>query len=84
MQLQPDVALVDVGLPLIDGYEVARRVRAAGGAMRLVALTGYGRDDDVRQAREAGFDLHLLKPAGVEQLQAAIEAEAVVAERPNG
>jgi signal transduction histidine kinase/ActR/RegA family two-component response regulator len=84
LQLQPDVALVDVGLPLIDGYEVARRVRAAGGAMRLVALTGYGRDDDVRQAREAGFDLHLLKPAGVEQLQAAIEAEAVVAERPNG
>jgi signal transduction histidine kinase/ActR/RegA family two-component response regulator len=74
LTLDPEVALVDIGLPVVDGYEVARRVRAGGGTMRLVALTGYGRDDDVRRALEAGFDLHLLKPAGVEQLRAAIDA----------
>jgi signal transduction histidine kinase/ActR/RegA family two-component response regulator len=76
LRLRPDVALVDIGLPVLDGYEVGRRLRAAGGAMRLVALTGYGRDDDIRRAREAGFDLHLLKPAGVEELRAAIDGAA--------
>jgi signal transduction histidine kinase/ActR/RegA family two-component response regulator len=76
LKLRPDVAFVDIGLPLVDGYEVARRVRAGGGTMRLVALTGYGRDDDIARARAAGFDLHLLKPVGVEQLQAAIEGAA--------
>jgi CheY-like chemotaxis protein/nitrogen-specific signal transduction histidine kinase len=74
LALEPDVALIDIGLPQLDGYEVARRVRAAGGRMRLVALTGYGQDADVRRAREAGFDVHLLKPAGVDQLRAAIES----------
>jgi signal transduction histidine kinase/CheY-like chemotaxis protein len=73
LKLQPDIAFVDIGLPRLDGYEVARRLRAAGETMRLVALTGYGRDDDIRRAREAGFDLHLLKPAGVAQLRAAID-----------
>jgi CheY-like chemotaxis protein len=75
LALQPDVALIDIGLPLLDGYEVGRRLRAAGVAARLVALTGYGRDDDIQRAREAGFNLHLLKPASVEQLRAAIESE---------
>jgi signal transduction histidine kinase/ActR/RegA family two-component response regulator len=72
LAVQPDVAFVDLGLPRLDGYEVARRVRASAGGVRLVALTGYGQDEDVRQAREAGFDCHLLKPATVEQLRAAI------------
>jgi CheY-like chemotaxis protein len=72
LAVRPDVAFVDIGLPLLDGYEVARRVRAYAGAVRLVALTGYGHDEEVRQAREAGFDCHLLKPASVEQLRAAI------------
>jgi CheY-like chemotaxis protein/anti-sigma regulatory factor (Ser/Thr protein kinase) len=76
LKLRPDVALIDIGLPVLDGYEVGRRVRAAGGQMRLVALTGYGRDDDIRKALEAGFDEHLLKPAGVEQLRTAIEGAA--------
>jgi CheY-like chemotaxis protein len=60
----PDVALVDIGLPEIDGYEVARRVRASAAArqVRLVAVTGYGRSEDHRAIVEAGFDEHLVKP----------------------
>ena len=70
---QPDVALVDVGLPEFDGYEVARQVRkTAGTTIRLIALTGYGQPDDRRQALEAGFDAHLVKPVEAEILQAAI------------
>jgi CheY-like chemotaxis protein len=53
---------------------VARRLRSANLPARLVALTGYGRGDDVRRAREAGFDQHLLKPATMEQLRATIAA----------
>jgi CheY-like chemotaxis protein len=74
LALEPDLVFVDIGLPHIDGYEVARRIRAAKASSRLVALTGYGRDDDVRRGRESGFDDHVLKPATVERLQAAIEA----------
>lgn len=60
----PDVALIDIGLPLLDGYEVARRVRASSGGkdVYLVALTGYGRAEDKRRTLEAGFDEHLVKP----------------------
>jgi CheY-like chemotaxis protein len=67
---QPDVAFIDIGLPGIDGHEVARRVRAAPGGrdLVLVALTGYGRPDDARRAREAGFDAHLVKPVDVDEL----------------
>jgi signal transduction histidine kinase len=74
LERRPDLVFVDIGLPKLDGYEVARRLRAAKLGVRLVALTGYGRDDDVQRAREAGFDVHLLKPATLEQLRAAIEA----------
>jgi signal transduction histidine kinase len=77
LTLEPDLVFVDIGLPHIDGYEVARRIRAATAAPRLVALTGYGRDDDVRRSRESGFDEHLLKPATLERLQAAIDATAL-------
>jgi signal transduction histidine kinase len=64
LTLLPDVALVDVGLPGIDGYELARRVRAStnGASLFLVALTGYGGSEAQSRAREAGFDLHLVKP----------------------
>ena len=67
---QPDVAFIDIGLPGIDGHEVARRLRAApeGRDLVLVALTGYGRPDDARRAREAGFDAHLIKPVDVDEL----------------
>jgi two-component system CheB/CheR fusion protein len=61
---RPDVVLLDIGLPGMDGYEVARRMRALpeGSGALLVAVTGYGREEDRRRAQEAGFDHHLLKP----------------------
>ncbi|WP_416763391.1 response regulator [Roseateles sp. So40a] len=61
----PEVVLLDIGLPGLDGYEVARRLRALPGGDRclLIALTGYGQQDDRRRAHEAGFDVHLVKPA---------------------
>jgi signal transduction histidine kinase len=72
----PDVALVDVGLPGIDGYEVARRARASSARLRLVALTGYGQEEDRRRALEAGFDLHLTKPVAYDELRAALQQGA--------
>ena len=64
LALEPDAALVDIGLPGFDGYEVARRIRAGtrGQATRLVALTGYGQPEDRRRTLDAGFDDHLVKP----------------------
>jgi two-component system, chemotaxis family, CheB/CheR fusion protein len=66
----PDVALVDIGLPDLSGYEVARAVRSCPGGEQIfmVALTGYGSQADVRAAEEAGFDAHLTKPAEPERL----------------
>jgi signal transduction histidine kinase len=70
----PDAALVDIGLPGIDGYEVARRLRAdpATSAIRLIALTGYGLLEDQRRVLEAGFDQHLVKPVAIERLLEAL------------
>lgn len=69
----PDVALVDIGLPEIDGYEVARQLRAEfGTALHLVALTGYGQDADIHKAHEAGFDQHLTKPVDCDYLVSLI------------
>ena len=72
--LTPDIALIDIGLPGFDGYEVARRIRAGtvGKSVRLIALTGYGQADDVLRAADAGFDGQLTKPASAERLSAAI------------
>jgi two-component system CheB/CheR fusion protein len=64
----PDVVLLDIGLPGMDGYEVARLIRADGNGCMLVALTGYGQDEDRRRSREAGFDHHLIKPVDLEAL----------------
>jgi two-component system CheB/CheR fusion protein len=71
---RPDVVVSDIGLPGADGYEVARQVRRQPGMDRalLVALTGYGTEDDRRQSREAGFDYHLTKPADPDVLQELI------------
>jgi len=70
---QPDVALIDVGLPGIDGYELARKARGTVGKMvRLVALTGYGSAEDRRRALEAGFDAHLVKPIDPSALAAVL------------
>lgn len=68
--LAPDIALVDVGLPGVDGYKVARRIRTGEGgkSIVLVALTGYGQAEDRRRALEAGFDVHVTKPVLPERL----------------
>ena len=67
---QPDVAVLDIGLPLLDGYQVAQRLRAAfHDHILLIALTGYGREEDRRRARQAGFDHHLVKPVDPAVLQ---------------
>jgi two-component system, sensor histidine kinase len=74
-ELEPDVVLLDLGLPGMDGYEVARRLRRAKGkALRIVALTGYGQDEDRQRTREAGFDEHLTKPVFPEVLKSALAA----------
>jgi len=67
----PDIALIDIGLPDLDGYEVARRLRAAPGGRNigLVAITGYGQPEDQKRAFEAGFDAHLTKPVAPERLK---------------
>jgi signal transduction histidine kinase/ActR/RegA family two-component response regulator len=73
---QPDVALVDIGLPDIDGYEVARRIRALAleNPPKLVAITGFGQPQDQRTAYEAGFDLHLTKPVAPQFLRDVLHA----------
>jgi CheY-like chemotaxis protein len=58
----PDVAVIDIGLPGTDGYELARQIRAEGRRVHLVALTGWGQPEDRQRALEAGFDAHLVKP----------------------
>jgi PAS domain S-box-containing protein len=70
-QLQPDVVLLDIGLPVIDGYEVARLCRAEPDLahVTLVAMTGYGKEEDRRRSRQAGFSAHLVKPVNMEDLR---------------
>jgi CheY-like chemotaxis protein len=64
LAFRPDVVLLDIGMPGIDGYETCRRIRRAVGAnVVIVALTGWGQEQDRREARNAGFDAHLIKPA---------------------
>jgi len=60
--LQPEVILLDIGLPKLNGYEAARLIRERHRAITLVALTGWGQDQDRRRSQEAGFDAHLVKP----------------------
>jgi signal transduction histidine kinase len=69
--LRPDIVFLDLGLPGMDGYEVARRIRRqpVGDSLVLVALSGYGREEDLRRSRAAGFDLHLTKPVGLAVLE---------------
>jgi signal transduction histidine kinase len=72
-----EVVLLDIGLPELDGYEVAREWRRRfGRASRLIALTGYGSADDRRRTAQAGFDAHLVKPVGLEQLLETVAASA--------
>ena len=74
-EFQADVAILDLGLPVMDGFELARQVRAqeGNGHPRLIAVTGYGRDRDIAASRAAGFDVHLVKPVDVDALVAALD-----------
>jgi PAS domain S-box-containing protein len=67
-----DVILLDIGLPDMNGYEVAARMRPQIGPVQLIALTGYGQTEDVRRATEAGFDAHLIKPVDFDELERII------------
>lgn len=73
-ELQPDVALLDIGLPVMDGYDLARRLKAAlPSSPRLVAITGYGQEHDHQRSQEAGFDAHLVKPVQAAQVLAVVD-----------
>jgi CheY-like chemotaxis protein len=68
----PDIIILDIGLPGIDGYEAARRIRAQENKDRaavLIALTGWGQEDDKQRAYQAGFDQHWVKPVSLDQLK---------------
>jgi len=74
VSFRPDVVLLDIGLPGMNGYEVAQKMRELPGlaGIRLVAVTGYGRSDDRLRARDAGFDDHLTKPVEFAVLDRAL------------
>ncbi|MCA1588881.1 MAG: PAS domain S-box protein [Acidobacteria bacterium] len=74
-RLKPDVVLLDIGLPKLNGYEAARRIRAQAGSngVYLIALTGWGQDEDRRRSSEAGFDAHLVKPVDYEKLSKLLD-----------
>ena len=81
---QPDVALLDIGLPVMDGYELAARLRALEDAtrpLRLVAVTGYGQERDRSRAIAAGFDEHMVKPIALDRLERILE-ELMAARQP--
>ncbi len=71
---RPDVVILDIGMPGMDGYEVARRIRQQPEFQKvtLIALTGWGQDEDRRRSHTAGFDYHLIKPADIDALQALL------------
>jgi CheY-like chemotaxis protein len=76
-EFKPDVVLLDIGLPDIDGYEVARRLRAGERSPRprLIALTGWGQEEDKRRSQSAGFNFHMVKPvepSAIEKLLAGL------------
>jgi CheY-like chemotaxis protein len=79
--LQPDVVLLDIGLPKMDGYEVARRLRQRPGLKQplLIAVTGYGQEEDRRRSCEAGFDYHLVKPVDPDKLRTLISCPKMLA-----
>jgi CheY-like chemotaxis protein len=73
--MHPAIALLDIGLPVMDGFELARRLRdnetLAG--IKLVAITGYGQETDRARSRDAGFDAHLVKPVDLEHLEQLLQ-----------
>jgi CheY-like chemotaxis protein/nitrogen-specific signal transduction histidine kinase len=78
-ELRPDIVLLDIGLPKLNGYAVAQGIRREswGGKMVLIALTGWGHEDDKRRALDAGFDYHLTKPVNPDEVDALIAASTL-------
>jgi signal transduction histidine kinase/CheY-like chemotaxis protein len=74
---QPDLILLDIGLPDMNGYQVARRIRDLGLTVRIVALSGYGQTEDIRKSQSAGFDAHLVKPVTMDLLERVVAGMAV-------
>jgi CheY-like chemotaxis protein len=76
--LTPDAVLLDIGMPRLNGYEAAERIRQqpGGDTMLLLALTGWGQDEDRERTRAAGFDSHLVKPVNHEELTRLLGAHA--------
>ena len=74
-EFSPDVAFLDIGLPVMDGYELAAHLRRLPGLadVRLIAVTGYGQDSDRGRTREAGFHGHLVKPVDIDALEATLK-----------
>ena len=85
-RLRPDIALCDIGMPKLNGYELACRIREQswGSDMVLIALSGWGNENDRRRSREAGFAHHLVKPVDFDELLAVLKSVAseVRAARP--
>jgi CheY-like chemotaxis protein len=81
----PDVVILDLGMPRLDGYETCRRIRAApwGRGVTLVAQTGWGQGEDRRRTQEAGFDHHVVKPIDVDRLLAVLRATQPAARSTN-
>jgi PAS domain S-box-containing protein len=75
LEQRPDVAVVDIGLPGIDGFQVALRARAGGYAGRMIAVSGYGQEQDARRALKSGFDAHMVKPVGPDELRRMLGAQ---------
>jgi CheY-like chemotaxis protein len=85
--LRVDVILLDIGMPRLNGYEAARRIREQQQeGLRLVALTGWGQEDDRRRSEEAGFDAHLVKPVDLAVMKKLLAEWAAVVTpfKPNG
>jgi CheY-like chemotaxis protein len=73
----PEVVLLDIGMPRLSGYDVAKRIRTGrGGGVLLIAITGWGQEDDRERAREAGFNHHFTKPVDFETLLGIIDRES--------
>jgi CheY-like chemotaxis protein len=81
-EFRPEVALIDLGLPVLNGYELAARVRADDQHTRLIALTGYGQPEDRRRSRDAGFDEHLVKPVDEAAILRVLADRAPATGRP--
>ena len=76
--VKPQIVLLDIGLPDIDGYEVARQLRSGKYDSTIIALTGYGQEEDKQKAKTAGFDHHLTKPIGIAELEAVLADRTII------